>query len=591
MSYKETFSIEATPWGDGLPETTVYLPDTLDDYRTLIRKINALGKGSKEWVAAMRLWCAADLFFLHLFVMSAGRHAYDKHSKRLLFWHPRQLQYARDVQFGVDGKGPHMQTNVAYRGMGKSSWTYSLMIQHALRDSSFACALFSFTKVAAMKHLGVISQELRSNDLLKELWSDRFFADPVAEGIGFTVSQIFIKRSSTRLEPTFSVYPFKSKLPVGSHFDAHFYDDIEDRESVRDLDSIKHTEEQFVAAQRLVSSSFFFMMNGTYYHSHGLVMKTHTDLGWKLNLLPAEDDSTEKIENAPGRGPFGYECELAHPEWLWAGINSAGGLGSVVAKREYGMQMMCNALSGETTKLDIDLIRTYDETARQLVRRTRWPIVICMDPGGDATTGKGDPTFIWAWALSPDHQFWWVDGLRQQLTPRARKLAFYRMCIDWGTITNVEQGRIESFGPSEAHSSQVEFHEEKGYDLELIKCTDTRNYGGGGGKNAGKRAREFARWETPLVENKIWFPKEMIKEDENGAAFDLVQYMKVDEIGSFPKPRADDGLDAASLIWAPESLVGPLPWPPEKISWRERDSEYYDTGRSPGSSWISAGVC
>jgi hypothetical protein len=158
---------------------TIWLPDTLQQYAELWRTIEALRSrgpsGYAEWRAMMRLWSAGDHFFRLVFVLTAGRDAWSPYRGEAHFWHPTHIDIARWCQFG-DHDASYL---VASRGLGKSTHlTLNDDIGQKLLNPNHASVTFSHTREFAEKHLGIKMEELRKNDLLKELWNDRFFEDP-----------------------------------------------------------------------------------------------------------------------------------------------------------------------------------------------------------------------------------------------------------------------------------------------------------------------------------------------------------------------------------------------------------------------------
>ena len=72
----------------------IYLPDDLQGYAELWRAIEQVRTEEPYpvWKAAMRLWSAGDWYFRLMFVMSAGRDAFNTFRNEPHFWHPVHIE-------------------------------------------------------------------------------------------------------------------------------------------------------------------------------------------------------------------------------------------------------------------------------------------------------------------------------------------------------------------------------------------------------------------------------------------------------------------------------------------------------------------
>jgi hypothetical protein len=527
---------------------TIWLPDDLQGYAELWRTIEAVrargADGYHEWKALMRLWSAGDWFFRLIFVLTAGRDAFNPFRQEPHFWHPAHLEIARWCQFG-DHDNTYL---VASRGLGKSTHlTLNDDIGKKILDPNHASVTFSHTREFAQKHMAIKMEELRKNALLKELWDDRFFDDPDEDAPLFSLKDgINIKRSSTRMEPSFSAHAFESALPVGSHYDKRYYDDIEVDATVESDERMDKVEGRYVSSQDLSSGQREKAVTGTYYHPNGPMRRLETKYGMTPKVWACEDP-TRKPEQIEHAGPMGGTpingftvAELAKI------IKDKGGKSSVLAMRSYGRQNLCDPLAGEASRLDKDFIRYYELDALEIGRRCY--IYITQDP----SPGLHDPTWTWVWGLHPDGNYYWLDGWRGRMTPARRLAETYLTGLKWSGIGHLVQYRIESFGQGGYAEAQAEYNASMDFNVEVLKVADNK---------VTKREREYLAWQPPLSEGKLRFPRHMVRPDHDGQPIDLVAYFFDSEFSRYPQPDTDDGLDGGGLLWAREQVAPPLEWP------------------------------
>jgi hypothetical protein len=569
---------------DDVPPEEFYLPVSLEEYRQLWETITGYfqRKEFDTWRALMRLWSAGDHVFLLLFISSAGRHAWSEFRGEPHFWHPVHIEMGRLIQFGQpDGTSIDDTLIIGARGLGKSTHFDVDDIRHKLVDANHASAIFSLTRDLATKHLNTIATEIDSNDILREIWPDRFWRDAEERRSAGVVSWgaekgYTIKRTSARPEPSFGAYSFEYQLPAGMHFDMRRYDDIEADRTVNSELSSKTIEDRWVSSQNLSSSRRQRRVTGTYYSASGLMVRLETDYQLKTWLFAGEEPTTDPVP-AVERAPMGGKAAngFTIPE-LWRRLKDAGGAeqsedgiwrktSNQAALVDYGRQTRCDPIAGEATRLSVDEIGYYEGEGREHLQGAH--VVVCAD----CSVGMGDPTAIWAWMLTKEKEFWWVDGEKRVVTPSERKHLLHEVCqrlINFGAI--VVQLRLEQFGQAQYVQDQEEYWAAMPSfpAPRIVKCNDNRSPGRG----EGKVHRIYERWQPQLSGGRIFFPKRMMRKDERGVTIDLVHYFKTFELGKFPSPKIDNMLDAGGLIWEDPARVGPLPWPTVD-RWKTRRKE------------------
>lgn len=576
-----------------MPPEVVCLPETLEEYAELWKAIDAQRSAGhfETWKALMRIWTLADQYFLLRYVWTAGRNARNEYrGGALLFEHEAHIRFARAIQFG-----PMDDTVViGARGFGKSTQLDVDDTRQKLLDPNHASVLFSLTKSLAQKHLEVLRQEFDTNDLLKEIWDDRFWRDEderrAAGKIPWGTGTLRLKRTSSRPEESFEAHSFEYQLPTGMHYDLRRYDDIEADRSVNSDITQETIEERWVSSQNLSSTKRQRRVTGTYYAPSAMMVRLETEYGLQ-KLVFAGEDVEDKVP-AEEAGPLGGRPVNGFTrEELWRRLKDAGGAeidgetgewkrtGNQKANLDYARQTACNPIAGEAEVLDKNWLLHYDGEGSGYARDGN--VVICAD----CSPGLGDPTFIWVWLLTRDKEYWWVDGERRRVAPAARKELIHAVTQRWINYgANVVQLRLENYGQATYVQDQREHWATmpKFPAPPVIKCSDPRRHGSGDAYE-GKIYRIYNRWQGPLSSGKVRFPVRMVRIDEIGRPVDLVHHVKEFEIGMFPRPKTDDGLDAGGVIWEDPKLVGPIPWPETKRWNQER-------GESRERSYATAGL-
>ena len=566
----------------------ITLPDTLQGYAELWRTIEAIRaraateKGAyDDWKAMMRLWSAGCWFFRLMFLLMAGRDAKRWAPKgtppdqlKPHFWHPSQVEIARWVQFADHST----EFLIASRGIGKSTQlTLNDPIGRCLLDPNVGTVTFSHTREFALKHQGAKLAELRHNDLLKEVWDDRFFADPDEDAPLFSLKDgINCKRATARMEATFAAYAFVDGLPVGMHFDDRYYDDIEVDKTVEEPSSEEKIEkviDRYTSSQDLASGARRKHVTGTYYSPVGPMKRLESHFGMTPRLWPSEDLDARPPAREAGPGG-GLPLHGFTAEELWFIVNEKGGAANAKTMRSYARQQLCDPLAGEIARLNKADVRYYD-ASRVLEIGRQCNVYICQDP----SPGINDPTWTFVWGLHPDGNYYWLDGFRARYTPARRKAETYLLGLKWNGVSNLIEFRVESFGNTTYAEEQSEYNALQGLNIPVVRIADN---------TARKRDREYEALQPPLDGGLLRFPESMERPDETGTNLNLVGYFLDFELGLYPQPATDDGLDAAGLLWARAGLAEPLQWPqPPRPERRYRDLEMHgDREPAPFASGI-----
>jgi hypothetical protein len=543
---------------------SLHKPETLEGYAELRRWLLGLKKADRisDWADAMRWYCLHDLFFLLNDVLSDGKQP-NQETGAPLFFHQFYLDWCRQIEWQTENGGGF---DASARRIGKSTLrTKASNIQRMLRYPDSAGCLFSYQRRAAKKHIRALKLELETNDLLKTLFDDVLFEDPItaarnAETVWSIEDGLCVKRKVIRRELSMEYNAFMDGTPTGGGYDRLDFDDVEDHKALNTEDQLEKLHKSYDSAVNLLTPNILsrpvLMFTNTFYSKTGLawrVYEQYKDEPKKVNKVPAEDLDAE------GDGPLG-----GAPNYPFTAERLNRIYKEQRDKREYSIQYCCDFRAGEDRTFENHWLQRYEE-APEVIGRGR-NIYICIDP----SRGITDPMAIWVWGLGADRKAVWLDVSLKRLDPALPEFydEIFMMVAKWSNLgRRVIEIRVENFGQNLWHSLIARELERRGlYGIRVIPCADnvrTRKF------SSGKRDREFERWALPAKQGEVMIPKPVSEEgaglmrrDEKGVIRDIVQVFLDDEWNEFPKCVSDNLLDAGSLLWEPEDKMGaPLQFP------------------------------
>jgi hypothetical protein len=543
--------------------------DNLEGYIELRKWLIGLKRNNRlsDWGDAVRWYCANDLFYLVNDALSYGR-TINTETGQPLFFDDFYLRWCHEIEWQIANGGG---ADVSARRTGKSTLrTIASNIQRMLAFPESAGCLFSYQRRAAKKHIRAIKQELESNELLKTIYDDVLFEDPMQaarqlETVWSMDDGICVKRKHIRKELSMEFNAFFDGTPTGGGYDRLDFDDVEDDKALNTEEMLKKLHASYDGAINLATPSVFkvpvLMMTNTIYSEAGLVKRVFDrykrEDKRKARECPGEDLSK------PGDGPMGGTAVYPYTEARLQRIYE-----EMRDKRVYGLQICCSPIAGEDRHLEPSWLLRYDE-APEIMGRGR-NIYIGIDP----SRGIVDPSVIWVWGLGTDRKAMWLDVTVKRLDPALPEFVdeVFLLAAKWSAIgKRLVEIRVENFGQATYHNIIAKGLEHRGFFVKVIPCADnirTRQF------SSGKRDREFERWATPAKQGEILIPKPvseggagLIRADEKGVTQDMVGYFLEFEFGQFPKPVTDNMLDAGGLLWEPEAAMGaPLQYPSSTLN-------------------------
>lgn len=580
----------------------LWKPDTIEGYLELNQWLGSVKERSfSEWGEAMRWYAKNDLFFLLNFVASDGQVKHSQTGERFHFHQYyvdlcKSLEYQRSVGGGLD---------CSARGSAKSIVRTKLnSIQMILNYPDITIFIFSVQKNLAQKHLRLIKEELGGNKLLKILFDDILFDDPlsvVKEGstVWSIEDGIRVKRQMIRSSQTVEAHAFFGGGPVGTRPDMICCDDIEHAGVVTTPENIQKLEDAYSQAVSLLTpvaipKALLFITN-TRFSEAGLIQHKMDDYMAK---------NTKRVRAIPGELiESRYSKDLSEiPECYYIndGTCPLGGVAlypftrqvledkfeETKVKSEYSLQFALDYTAAEAASLSEANVQFYEESTYAMGKGKN--IYICID----ASRGVYDPTAIWVWGLGTDHRYYWLDAVCRKMDPAKAEFhnEIFMMVEKWSNIgKRVVEVRVEQLGGSMWADLIRKELRSRGCTIVVVPCTSVTQKMGN--FTTGKAERIFQRWAPMLSKGEVSMPVPMSRggkginsQDERGVYRCLVDYFLSNELKMFPRSKHDDMLDAGALIHDMKANEErPIQWP----SGGDKEKKKYQGVRSR-FSWMSA---
>lgn len=558
----------------------LWKPDTLEGYIELHEWVTSLKEKSfSEWGEAVRWYTKNDMFYLLNFVASDGQVQHSQTGQRFHFHQYyldmcRSLEYQRTVGGGID---------CSARGSAKSVIRTKLnAIQTLLNHPDITIFIFSVQKNLAQKHLRIIKDELTENRLLKVLFDDVLFDDPlqaVKDGkiIWSIEDGIRVKRTMIRSSQTVEAHAFFGGGPVGTRPDMIICDDIEHAGVITTAENIQKLEDAYSQAVSLLTPvviprALLFITN-TRFSEAGLIQHKMDDYLSKdpkrVRAIPGEYIAhryDEKLDTIPecyfvndGECPLGGVALYPFTKKI---LDAK--FDETKVKSEYSLQFALDYTAAEAASLNENNVQFFTESTADMGKGKN--VYICID----ASRGIYDPTAIWVWGLGPDRRFYWLDAVCRKMDPAKPEFhnEIFMMVEKWSNLgKRVVEVRVEQMGGSMWADLVRKELRSRGCAIQVIPCSSVTQKMGN--FSTGKAERIFQRWAPMLSKGEVAMPlslsrggKGLMSADERGVSRCLVDYFISSELRMFPRSKHDDMLDAGALIHDMKANEErPLQWP------------------------------
>jgi predicted phage terminase large subunit-like protein len=440
-----------------------------------------------------------DLFFLLVFILGVGPANND--------W-----VFARCREFESDSDG---FLDLWAREHWKSTIiTLAGAIQSVLRDPNITIAIFSFNRPIAKSFLRLIKQQFESNERLKELFPDIFYAEPQKESPKWSEDDgICVKRSEILKEQTVEAWGLVDGQPTSRHFKLCIYDDVVVRESVTSPEMINKTTEAVSLSFNLTTEyGGRRWMIGTFYH--------YADT---YSILIRRGAVKPRIYAATVDGSIEGEPVLWTRETLARKVRD---MGSYVASCQLFLKPV---MEGEEVFLEEWLNFWNPRGSESWNMMNRYIIV---DPASSKKKDS-DYTVMMVYGIGADRNYYVIDMIRDKLSLSERTRALFSLHALYKPIAV----GYEKYGMQADIEHIKEHMDRQQYRFHIIEL--------GGSMPKTDRIK---RLQPICQERRFYLPEKLMKGDYTHQVRDLTQDFIQDEYLQFPYMTHDDMLDCASRV-------------------------------------------
>lgn len=471
--------------------------------------------------------------------------------------HPWLYERCREVE-----AEPDEHLDLWARGHYKSTIiTFAGSFQEIIKSKGeITIGIFANTRPIAKGFLYQIQQEAEQNEQLHALWPDIFWADPRKESPSWSLDNgLLFKREGNPKEKTIEAWGLIDGQPISKHFGLRIYNDIVVLESVGTTEMILKTTDRWEISQNLGPAETEGVVSrrwheGTRYNfadTYGVILNRKA---LTPRIYPATDDGT-----LHGKPVF-----LTRVAWEKKKRDESA--------RNIACQQLLNPLAGDAQEFKPEWVRRYE------VRPETLNVGILVDPADSKDKESCNSAFIvvgvdaawnkylldgfihkmnlterWEalkylrnkWVRQPGVQVVHVgyekygmqaDIQAHQQMMQIEKNAFPITEVNWPRDSKLgaKDDRIRRLIPD--HQNWKFFYPEVSYNPE----TKEFNFNPSGTR---RQLEAIRRGKPYLVAQKI------MRKDENGKLYSLVERLITNEYIFFPATTAKDGLDAMSRVY------------------------------------------
>lgn len=473
-----------------------------------------------------------DRFFLLSMILRRGD-----------MFHPWLYERCREVEAEPDGY-LDLWARVHYKS---TIITFGGTIQEVLNDPEITIGIFSHVKSISKAFLRQVRHEFESNGLLKRLYPDVLWSNPVREAPVWSLDDgLVVRRKGNPKEATVEACGLVDGQPTGKHYRLMIYDDVVNQGSVTTPEMIRKTTEAWELSRHLATKSMPGKPPRTWY------------IGTRYNLADTYRDMMERgvavprVYPATRDGlPDGEPVFLSQEEWDEKRRETSDYVLSC--------QMLQNPVAGSEQEFDVEWLRRYE------VRPETLNVGIVVDPASSKRSGSSN-TAMAVIGVDRAGNKYLLDGAchRMNLSERWKMLKGLRE--KWVRRPGVQSVSIgyERYGMQTDIEHFKEMMRVEGVSFPIKEVSWTRDTGQAKDDRIRRLIPDHQNWRFfyPYDGAKTSKMKEMERrgkgyllaqpikrKNESGRLYDLVEWFVSNEYIYFPATTAKDFLDAMSRIY------------------------------------------
>lgn len=390
--------------------------------------------------------------------------------------------------------------------------TFAKTIQDILVDPEVTIGLFSHTRSAAKGFLRPIMSEFENNADLKRLFDDILWEEPRKQAPKWSENDgLIVKRTGNPKEATLEAWGLVEGMPTGKHFRGRVYDDVIDKDSVRNPDAIRRTTEAWELSLNLGQVGGWERYAGTRYHFADPYREMIARGSVTSRIYPCTKEG--RFPGTPVLMPFDVLAKKRRDQGLYT----------------FGAQMLQDPTADKKQGFQESWLRYY---GRGTVSGDKMNKYLLCDPANEKKKDS-DYTTMGVIGLAPDENYYLLDGIRDRLSLTERWQALSQLHRRW----RPKGVGYEKYGmQSDIQYFQTQMADDE-YRFEITEL----------GGNVAKADR--IRRMVPIFEfGRFWLPDVLIKTDYEGRQVDIVQMFVDEEYKAFPVALHEDFFDMIARI-------------------------------------------
>ena len=453
----------------------------------------------------------------------------------------REVEAERDARLDLWARFHYKSSIITFLGT----------VQEILCNPDITIGLLSYSARQAKPFLRQIMQEFDSNEKLKQLYPDILWEKPRLQAPKWAENEgICVKRFANPKEQTIEAHGLVDGQPTGRHFDLIIYDDVVVQEAVNTPEQIKKTTTQWELSLNLGSTYRpRFQYAGTRY-SYG---DTYGTILQRAAVKP-------RIHPATVNGQMDGEPVFLEKE-RWEEIKKTTSTYTVAC------QQLLNPIAGSD-------IAFKEEWWNQWEIRPYTLNAYIMCDAAHSRKRESNRTAIAVVGVDANYNKFLLDGMCHRLSLSGRWEYIKSLRTKWKRAPGIREVKIgyERYG---AQSDIEHFKEMMRIDGSSFPIYELNWTGGGGSQSKQDRIQ---RLEPDLKDGSFFFPyptdekmltshqkdykmkkqeflisKKIMRKDEEGKLYDLVDWVKRNEYLLFPTIHPDF-LDALSRIYDMDAM-------------------------------------
>jgi hypothetical protein len=323
--------------------------------------------------------------------------------------------------------------------------TFAGIIQEVMRDPEITVCILSCTKPIAQAFLLQIQQEFERNELLKRIYKDVLWADPVREASRWSRDKgIVVKRKTNPKEATVEAWGLIDGQPTSRHYKLLDYDDVVTQDLVGNPEIIKKVTERWELSDNL----------GTHGETRKWHQGTRYSFGDTYGVILERGTLKARVYPATVDGLLDGDPVLLSPE-RWEQVKDA-------QRSTVAAQMLLNPVAGNEAVFQAAWFKPYD------VRPTTLNVYIMCDPS-EGRAHSSDRTAIAVIGVDSADNRYLLDGVRHRMPLSERYGYLKKFHKKWSDDIGIQSVKVgyEKYGMQADLEVIKEWQNRDGYHFNI----------------------------------------------------------------------------------------------------------------------------